>query len=97
MKHTSKLNGENHEYWLQTMTELETDTKLSSWTVITVLRKRKWMGNTIESRDMRDKKARMGRSVQKKEGTVGHDEVCARKERRGGNVETEGRKTRETE
>jgi hypothetical protein len=46
---------------------------------------------------MRDKKARTGRSVQKKEGTVGHDEVCARKERRGGNVETEGRKTRETE
>lgn len=46
---------------------------------------------------MRNKKARTGRSVQKKEGTVGHDEVCARKERRGGNVETAGRKTRETE
>jgi hypothetical protein len=62
-----------------------------------VLSKGKWIGNTTELKDMRDKKARTGRCVQKKEGTVGHDEVCARKERRGGNVETEGRKTRGTE
>lgn len=46
---------------------------------------------------LRIRKVVWGKCGQKREGTVGPDELCARKERCRGNVGTAGRRTRETE